>query len=81
MAKTVTLRLPDDVYEKIIVCARADNRPLSNFIETMTMRKIEEDVFVDVIEMGEIRGNATLMKKLKKAHKQAKAKKGAFVAL
>ena len=34
MSKTVTLRLKDDIYNAFMEAALAENRPLSNLIET-----------------------------------------------
>ena len=46
MPKTVTLRLDDISYDILKKHAHADNRPLSNYIETATLKYIEE------IDMG-----------------------------
>jgi predicted CopG family antitoxin len=40
MSKTVTLRLKEEVYEVLLEAAKAENRPLSNLIETADMRKL-----------------------------------------
>jgi predicted transcriptional regulator len=79
MSKTITLRLNEDVYSKFRTYAENDNRSISNFIETSTLRYIEEHEFVDEFEMAEIEGNEELQKQLKRAHKDAKARKGRFV--
>ena len=79
MAKIITLKLNDDVYKKIAFLAKANNRPVSNFIQTMTMEHIEELEFVDDIEMNELENNVNLMTSLQKAHDQVKSKKGRFV--
>jgi predicted transcriptional regulator len=79
MSKTVTLRLDDDIYQKIKTFADQDNRPISNFIETATLRYINEIEFVDEFEMENILQNEKLMKSLKKGHLDAKNKRGRFV--
>jgi predicted DNA-binding protein len=76
MSKTVTLRLKDNLYSLLRRLAKNDNRTLSNFIETATVRYIEEHEFADEHEMAEIRGNQELNRSLKRGMKDAKIKKG-----
>jgi len=52
MAKTVTLRLDDEVYSVFLEAAKAENRPLSNLIETAALSHIREQQFVDDAEMS-----------------------------
>ena len=80
MAKTITLRLSDDSYEKLTAAAKKDNRSLANMIETLALGKLEQDLLADDIEMAEIFRNDRLLKKLEKGHGQARSKKGRFVA-
>lgn len=79
MPKTVTLRLDDNLYAKIKNHAINDNRPISNFIETATIRYIEEIEFTDDFEMDEIRSNERLIQKLKAGSKDAKERRGKIV--
>jgi len=79
MAKTITLRVTDETYEKFMAAAKVEKRPLSNMIEILALKKLDEDIFVDQIEMDEILTNTELMKKLQRGSKQAKARKGSFV--
>lgn len=79
MSKTVTLRLDDEIYQKIKTFADQDNRPISNYIETATLRYINEIEFVDEFEMENILQNEKLMKSLKKGHVDVKNKRGRFV--
>jgi len=79
MPKTITLRLPDEVYKQFAIGAKLDNRPISNFIETMALRQIEESTRIDPAEMAEIRANKNLMKKLERGHSEAKALKGKYL--
>ena len=79
MSKTVTLRLPDQNYERFRTLAKRENRPLSNFIETAASRYVETEQFVDEFEMAEIQGNAELNRSLKRGVKDAKAGRGRFV--
>ena len=46
-SKIVTLRLKDSVYQRFRTLAERDNRPLSNFIETATLRYLEQEEYAD----------------------------------
>ena len=79
MAKTVTLRLEEEVYNVFLEAAKAENRPLSNLIETAALSRIREQQFVDDAEMSEIMANENLLKRLKKGTRDAQMGKGRFV--
>jgi predicted transcriptional regulator len=79
MAKTVTLRLDDEIYGVFLEAAKAENRPLSNLIETAALSRIRELQFVDDAEMSEIQANEHLLKRLKKGARDAETGKGRFV--
>ena len=79
MSKTVTLRLKDDVYNAFIEAALAENRPLSNLIETAAIAKIREQQFVDDVEMAEIHADRELVKRIKQGSREARMRKGRFV--
>jgi predicted DNA-binding protein len=79
MSKTVTLRLDDKNYEIIKKHAQADNRPLSNYIETATLKYIEEIDYVDDYEMEQILNDKELLESLKRGSADAATKKGRFV--
>lgn len=79
MSKTVTLRLKDNVYKQFRKLAEEDHRTLSNFIETSTLRYIEEHEFADEFEMEEIRTNQSLNDSIKRALKDVQEMKGRFV--
>ena len=79
MSRTITLRLKDGFYNLLRRLAEQDNRTLSNFIETSTLRYIQEHEYADEYEMAEIRDNKELNKSLKRGLKDAKLKKGRFV--
>ncbi len=79
MSKTVTLRLNEKVYEAFLEAARAENRPLSNLIETAALAKIRDQQFADDVEMAEILANEKLVKRIKKGSREARARKGRFV--
>ena len=79
MPKTVTLRLKEEVYRAFVEAAQAENRPLSNFIETAAFAKMREQQFADDLEMAEIRANQELIKRINKGSEEARARKGRFV--
>ena len=78
MAKTITLRVADETYEKFMAAAKIERRSLSNMIEILALKKLDEEIFVDQIEMDEILANTELLKKLRRGYKQAKSRKGSF---
>ena len=81
MAKVVTLRLSEDVYHLFSHYAKDDNRTLSNFIETAAKKYIEQNIeYADEYEMSEIKNNVPLNESLKRGAKDAKNKKGRFIA-
>ncbi len=80
MAKTVTLRLNDEIYKKMKRAAEAEMRSLANFIESSTLSHLEECAFVDAEEMAEILANEELLGRLKRGVREAKEKKGKFIA-
>ena len=79
MPKTITLRLNDDVYRTFRTLAERDNRPLSNFIETATLRFIQFSELIDEAEMAEIRSDKELNASLKRGARDAGSKRGRFV--
>lgn len=79
MSRTVTLRLPDPLYETFRTLAERENRPLSNFIETAASRYVESEMLVDEFEMAEIESNRELTQSLKRGAEDAKNGRGRFV--
>ena len=79
MPKTVTLRLDDRVYKELKEAAEAENRALSNLIETAALARIREEQFVDDAEMAEILSNEKLIARLRKGSRQASKRRGRFV--
>ena len=80
MSRMVTLRLTDEVWRELREAASAENRPLSNLIETAALHRIREERFADDAEMAEILGNEKLLARMKKGSRQARQRKGRFVA-
>ncbi|MEE8366693.1 MAG: ribbon-helix-helix protein, CopG family [Thermoanaerobaculia bacterium] len=79
MAKTVTLRLDESTYEELKEAAAAENRPLSNLIETAALARVREQQFLDDAEMAEILSNEALIQRLKEGSRQAEKRAGSFV--
>jgi len=79
MSRIVTLRLPDETYRQIQALAQRENRPLSNFIETATLRYMESEQFADEFEMELIRGDVELNRSLRRGLRDAKTGRGRFV--
>ena len=79
MPKTVTLRIDDNEYRTFKKFAEVENRTLSNFIETATLKYIQENELVDEYEMDEIRTNTQLNQSLKRGLRDAAKRKGRFV--
>jgi uncharacterized protein (DUF1778 family) len=79
MSKTVTLRLKENVYKVFVEAARAENRSISNLIETAALYKVREQQFVDDAEMAEILADENLIIRIRQGSKQAAERKGRFV--
>ena len=79
MSKVVTLRLSDEEYNLYARAAKVVKRPISNLINYLAQQQLEENIFVDQIEMDEIVGNKTLLESLKQGCIDAKLQKGSFV--
>ncbi|MFO7685546.1 MAG: hypothetical protein R6V60_05605 [Desulfobacterales bacterium] len=79
MSKTVTLRLKEDVYKVFMEAARAENRSISNLIETAALHKVRELQFVDDAEMAEILSDENLVIRIKRGSKEAADRQGRFV--
>ena len=79
MSKTITLRLKDEVYNIFRETAKAENRTISNLIETAALNKIREQQFVDDVEMAEILSNKDLLRRIKEGSDEAQSLKGRFV--
>jgi uncharacterized protein (DUF1778 family) len=54
MAKTITLRLDDNVYEMFKMAAEGQKRTISNYLEYATLNFTVNETVVDDIEMVEI---------------------------
>lgn len=79
MSKTVTLRVENDLYEKLKEYAKRENRNLSNFIETAVINYIEQIELANETEMRDILNNSDLLERLNKGSLDAANKRGRFV--
>lgn len=79
MSKVVTLRLSDEEYNLYAKAAKVVKRPISNLINYLAQQQLEENIFVDQIEMDEILGNETLIASLKQGSTDAELSQGLFV--
>jgi len=79
MAKVVTLRLDDEVYNTFKTIADQENRPISNLIETAALRYFKEIEFVDEFEMAEINSNTALKGSMNRGIKDYKNRSGRFI--
>ena len=78
MTKTVSLRIDEELYNSLRTHAEAENRSISNFIETATIRYIEEVEYVDDFEMESIVSNDDLVGRIRKGTIDAKKERGRF---
>jgi uncharacterized protein (DUF1778 family) len=79
MAKTVTLRLDEQSYERLKAAAAADRRSLGNLIQTAALRYLEDSSFTDESETREILSDQGLLRRLKAGHTAARRRRGSFV--
>lgn len=54
MAKTITVRLDDEVYEIFKKAAEGQKRTISNYLEYATLNYTVSEAVVDDVEMSEI---------------------------
>ncbi|MBT3182801.1 MAG: ribbon-helix-helix protein, CopG family [Deltaproteobacteria bacterium] len=80
MAKTVTVRIEDDIYETFSRHAEEERRSLSKFIEHAVIQYTKRTAFTDDEEMREIAEDEGLIRRIKQGTQDAKKGKGRFVA-
>ena len=79
MPKTITIRLKDDIYKLFAEAAQADNRSISNLIETAALNNVREQQFVDDTEIAEIMSDNNLLARIRQGSKEAAHRKGQFI--
>ncbi len=72
MAKTITIRIDDDIYEMFKKAAEGERRSISNFIEYATLRYLTNDIYVSDNEMNELMNDSDLVKSLHNGLKDVK---------
>ena len=80
MAKTVTVRIEDDIYETFSRHAEEERRSLSKFIEHAVIQYTKRTAFTDDEEMREIAEDEGLIRRIKQGTQDSKKGKGRFVA-
>ncbi len=79
MSKTITLRLSEEEYKKILSASEIEHRPISNFITTRVLKDIEESYYADPVEMAQIKSDKKLIEKLQAGHLDTRKMRGRFV--
>ncbi len=79
MAKTVTIRVEDDVYEDFARHAEEEKRSLSKFIEHAVIQYTTRSSFADDEELREIVEDEGLVRRIKQGVKDARKGRGRFV--
>jgi hypothetical protein len=75
MAKTVTVRLEDKVYDLIRNAAEGERRSISNFMEYAALRYLTDEFSVSDEEMKEILADEALVTSLRQGIADAEAGK------
>ncbi|MDC7234223.1 MAG: CopG family transcriptional regulator [Spirochaetales bacterium] len=75
MAKTITIRIDDDIYKLIKNAALGEKRSISNYIEYATMAYLTEKSFLSDSEMDEILQDKELRLNLKKGNEEIESGK------
>ncbi len=75
MSKTITLRLSPDHYEAFRQYAAAENRKISNAIETLALKQLERETSVSRQENDRILANKDLRGRIREGIEQAKARR------
>lgn len=76
MAKTLTVRVDEATYKLIAAALQADNRSISKFVETAARQKAAAEILVSESEMGEIRADRRLVRRLQRGHREAVSRRG-----
>ena len=74
--KTLTVRMSEDDYKRILQGAKKDHRTLSNFMLASTLRSIEKAYYTGVVETESTLNDKMLMEGIEQGHKDAKKKRG-----
>lgn len=77
--KTLTVRMSDDDYKRILQGAKKDRRTLSNFMLASTLKTIEKTYYTAAPETESILNDKMLMEGIEQGHKDAKKKRGRYI--
>jgi uncharacterized protein (DUF1778 family) len=75
MAKTITVRLDDKVYELIRNAADGERRSISNFLEYAALRYLTDEITVSEKEMSEILADKDLTASLRRGLADAESER------
>jgi uncharacterized protein (DUF1778 family) len=78
MPKTLTVRMDEATYRLVAEAAAAENRSVSNFIETAARQRAVAEMLVPEEEMVGIRSDRRLKRQLMAGHRDAAARRGRF---
>jgi len=73
MAKTVTVRLDDRIYDLIRKAAEGERRSISNFLEYAALRYLTDELTVSDAEMEEILADEALVDSIRQGLADAEA--------
>jgi predicted transcriptional regulator len=73
MAKTVTVRLDDKVYDLVRKAAEGERRSISNFLEYAALRYLTDEITVSDEEMEEILADKTMVDSIRQGLADADA--------
>ena len=73
MAKTVTVRMDDKIYDLIRKAADGERRSISNFLEYAALRYLTDEISVSDEEMDDILSDAALAASLRQGLEDAQA--------
>ena len=73
MAKTITVRLEDGIYDLIRKAADGERRSISNFLEDAALRYLTDELTVSEEEMQEILADENLAASLRRGMADAEA--------
>ena len=79
MSRTVTLEMPERVFDLFKRRARENNRTLPALIQTAALRQLEHEKFAGSAEMKSILSNRPLVKRLRAGSRAARLRQGRLI--
>lgn len=74
-----TINIDDKIYKRLVRMASDDNRSVPNLVETLLLKILQEDLYVDSDEAEIINSDKTLVKSIKSGLADYKSGKGRLV--